>query len=155
MGLDFAQGVEMNFESAFRAARRLGWLAVASWAVVLSGCATYQPPQLPPDQLATIGIETRSSRLRFASIDHASVSAMGLLNSFAGRDDIQILPGRRRVVVGITEVLGAGYRQGSVTLVFDAQAGRRYEVSERVEGWQRLVRVTNDAGEPVPLLSEK
>lgn len=121
--------------------------------LALGGCATYQAPELPANQLATISIDPNSHRLRFMSVDGVYLSAIGGLNSFAGREDLKLQPGKRMVQVEYTEVVGLGLAKGGVLLVFDAQAGKRYVVRERTEGQKFIAWLTTDNGDQVMLLS--
>lgn len=125
----------------------------ASLVMALGGCATYQPPDLPSNQLATIGIDPNSHRLRFMSVDGVYLSAIGGLNSFAGRDDLKLQPGKRTVQVEYSEVFGTTLKKGGVLLVFDAQAGKRYVVHDRPDGARFYVWLTTNSGDKVPLLN--
>ena len=143
----------MKFCSCFPHIRRALLFMGASILFALTGCATYQPPTLPADQLANIAFDPKASRLRFLSVDGVYLSAIGGLKSFAGQDDLQLRPGKRAIKIGYSEVVGTTLKQGGVLLVFDAQAGKRYVVHERRDGAGFYVWLTMDNGGKVPLLS--
>jgi hypothetical protein len=125
----------------------------AFFVLALGGCATYQPPELPANQLASIGIDPNAYRLRFLSVDGVYLSAIGGLNSFSGRDVLKVLPGKRAIQIQSSEVVGTTLREGGVLLVFDAQAGKQYSVRERRDGSRFYVWLATDNGQSVPLLN--
>jgi hypothetical protein len=143
----------VKLSSFFRRIQRALLFTGASMFLALSACATYQPPALPANQLATISIDPNSHRLRFMAVDGVYLSAIGGLNSFAGRDDLRLQPGKRTVQVEYTEAVGTGLAKGGVLLVFEAQAGKRYVVRERTEGRKFVAWLTTDNGDKVPLLN--
>jgi hypothetical protein len=130
------------------------WLAQAGLlcALALGGCATYQPPSLPDNQLATIGVDANDFKLKFISVDGAFISSIGRLNSFSGRSELKIQPGKRSIQMDYSNLY---QERGTSTLVFEAQAGRRYTVHERTEGHRFVTWVTSDGGEKVPLLPKE
>jgi hypothetical protein len=143
----------MNDSLTHVRARRALLFTGASLVMGLTACATYQTPALPASQLATISIDPNSHRLRFMAVDGVYLSAIGGLNSFAGRDDLQLQPGKRTIQVEYTEAVGLGLAKGGVLLVFEAQAGKRYVVRERTDGKRFVAWLTTDNGDKVPLLN--
>ena len=133
--------------------RRALLFSGASLVLVFGGCTTYQPPELPANQLATISIDPGSHRLRFMAVDGVYLSAIGGLNAFAGREDIKLQPGKRMVQVEYTEVVGTGLAKKGVLLVFDARAGQRYVVGERSDGRKFVAWLTTASGDKVSLLN--
>lgn len=139
---------------SFARLRRRALLSTGTLLVLaLVGCATYVPPALPDHQLATISIDPNSHSLRFMAVDGVYLSAIGGLNSFAGRQDLQLRPGKRTVQVEYTEAVGLKLAKGGALLVFDAKAGTRYVVRERIDGRKFVVWLTQENGDKVPLLN--
>ena len=135
--------------------RRALFSTGASLVLALTGCATYAPPALPDNQMATISIDPNSHSLRFMAVDGVYLSAIGGLNAFVGRDDLKLRPGKRMVQVEYTEIVGLAVKKGGALLVFDAFAAKRYVVHERSEGRNSFVWLTTDSGDKVPLLSRE
>jgi hypothetical protein len=128
----------------------LAW-AAASLLITLTGCTIYQAPNLPTDQTATIVRDPKTYKLKFTSVDGAAMSSIGELNSFAGNDPLTLAPGKRRIGIKYSDF---DKREGRVLLVFEAQAGQRYVVHERLEGKQFYAWITTDKGAPVKLLDK-
>jgi hypothetical protein len=143
----------MKVFSCLRRTRLALLLMGGSIVLGLIGCTAYQPPELPAGQLATISIDPNSHSLRFMAVDGVYLSAIGGLNSFAGRQDLQLRPGKRTVQVEYTEAVGLKLAKGGALLVFDAKAGTRYVVRERIDGRKFVVWLTQENGDKVPLLN--
>jgi hypothetical protein len=138
------------FEMTKLLARRL-WLVSTGLflSLTLGACSTYQSPSSADQLLATVGIDTKDYKLRFVAVDGAFISSMGWLHAFGGRDELKIRPGKRALKLEYTDL---NLQKGSSTLVFEAQAGRRYTVHERTEAHKFYTWMTNDSGERVTLL---
>jgi len=143
----------MNVRFMHVGIRRALLFTGASMLLALTGCATHQPPALPADQLASISTDRNSHRLRFMAEDGVNLTAIGSLNSFAGRDDLRLQPGKRTVQVDYTEAVGTGPAKGGVLLVFETHGGKRYVVRERTEGSRLVAWLTTDNSDKVPLLN--
>ncbi len=121
----------------------------------LISCTTYQAPALPEHELATIGIDPTSYRIRFLGVDDTYLSYLGGLNSFSGRKDLKIKPGKRIIHIAYSDAVGNGnLREGGSKLVFEARANERYIVHEKTEGQRFKTWITREDGSPVELLQE-
>jgi hypothetical protein len=123
-----------------------------SLTLALGACSTYQAPGLPDSQLATLGIDANDYKLKFISVDGAYISSVGRLNSFAGRSELKLSPGKHSVEMDYSNLY---QERGTSTLVFEAQAGRRYTVRERSEGHKFYTWITTEGGERVTLLPKE
>jgi hypothetical protein len=123
--------------------------------LAVSGCATYQSPELPAVEVATISINPANHRLRFMAVDGVYLSAVGGLNVFAGRNDLMLRPGKRTIQIEYNEVSMPQTIPRGALLVFDAQPGQRYVVHERADGLRFSTWITTCNGVSVPLLSKK
>jgi hypothetical protein len=127
-----------------------------SLALALGACSTYQAPGLPDGQLATLGIAATDYNLKFISVDGAYLSSVGRLNSFAGRSELKLSPGKHAVELDYLYLHNnMNQQRGTSTLVFEAQAGRRYTVHERTEGHKFYAWITTEGGERVTLLPKE
>lgn len=132
--------------------RAMSALMAASCVLAAGACTTYQAPELPADELASIEIDPKDPALRFTSVDGAYMSSTGTLMNFSGRKVLKLRPGQRRIVVTNIQTEGGGVQSGHSTLVFEAQAAKRYTVRQKTERLKFYTWITDETGANVPLI---
>ncbi len=101
--------------------------------IILSGCATYQPPNLPPEQRAVIAppAARKGNTLSISKIDGlAPTTASSLL--FAGSSDpVTLAPGKHTLRIETS----FGYTRGFIDLWIVCEAGKTYRIEQSTDGY--------------------
>jgi hypothetical protein len=121
--------------------------------LLAAACSTYQPPKLPPSQLAVVVPHAQASeeRVYIDGVDGKPVSGSTAINLHTDDNGVYLTPGRHTLQVRLRE----GIRETELNVWLPAQAGRRYRVQSQVDAYGVSARIVDTAsGEAVGGLVE-
>lgn len=107
----------------------LPWLAplIACLSLALTGCASYQPPDLRPNKKASIYVTQFPYAMNFQKMDGKNV-AWGSTWRAVKMKSVEIAPGKHTVTVLVTMRFFADTFDGSVSIPFVAKPGKAYVI---------------------------
>jgi hypothetical protein len=112
--------------------RRTCWLMIST---LLTGCATYQPPNLPREQtavLSLLGSGRFLQMIEFKYVDGKPLTTASALGFSKARRPVVLAPGKHKVAVRYLSGLSEGYTE----LWLIAEPGGFYELPCRSEGYK-------------------
>ncbi len=104
---------------------------VAGLGLVLTSCATYQPPDLPAGQKATIHASQFPYSVNFQKIDGMDI-ALGSSLRTVTRNSLEVAPGPHTVSILITMRFFEETYDASTNVSFVAEAGKTYVIKTQI-----------------------
>lgn len=120
-----------GFGSTLTLSLRRPALRVACLSLVLAGCATYQPPDLPPRKKAVIYLTQFPYPMSFQTLDGKDV-AWGSTWRTVKMKSLEIAPGKHTVSVQVTMRFFEETYDGTANIPFTAKAGKSYVIRTRI-----------------------
>ena len=106
-------------------------LAPLAAGLALNGCATYQAPELPANQKATVYVSQFPYAMSFQKMDGADV-AWGSSWRAAKMKSLEVAPGRHTASVLVTMRFFEETFDGTADVSFVAKAGKTYVIRSQI-----------------------
>jgi hypothetical protein len=126
--LDFASTAHGKIRPLLRQLAR----SLACLSLALAGCATYRPPDLPPQKKATIYLTQFPYAMSFQKMDGANVAWASTWRTVKIKS-LEIAPGKHTVTILVTMRFFTDTFDGSTDVSFVAKPGKAYVIKSLID----------------------